>query len=348
MPNVKGGTAKVTVTAVTDNSAELSIDYNGTTKKATPAGYYNVSVELPFSDPNVDLQPDNAPQYEVKVTDAKGTTTKVYTADGTGERKLTFTNVNPLDFVGKSIEVNAKYSDGTGYNLDANIGESANLASGTVKFTSGCARNLEFIAVKSKAPVLDDKGNMIKDGNEYLQKDVIVVSNMHYTHDGADDKIAGTDLAVNNSLYNVDFTIDSNEAYSNVYSRSDDLDFDGESKFNEQTGHHYWTASIQFDNPFNAVSPTVGVAITPFYVAQVTNTEKADGLTAIGATEENSAAIYVALPCTTSTGSYGGLHTSIVDVTESANVKAYKVIENGEIYIIYGDRKFNVMGAEVK
>ena len=25
-----------------------------------------------------------------------------------------------------------------------------------------------------------------------------------------------------------------------------------------------------------------------------------------------------------------------------------KVIENGEIRIIYGDRKFNVMGAEVK
>lgn len=354
MPNVKGGTAKVTVTAVTDNSAELSIDYNGTTKKATPAGYYNVSVELPFSDPNVDLQPDNAPQYEVKVTDAKGTTTKVYTASasGTGDRAITFTKVNPLDFAGKSIEVNAKYSDGTGYNLYANLGESAKLASGTVKFTSGCARNLEFIAVKSKAPVLDDKGNIVKvdDGNGHLkdkQKDVIVVSNMHYTHDGADDKIAGTDLAVANSLYNVDFTIGSNTAYSNVYSL-DGINFDGTLEYNPETKHHYWTASIQFDNPFTAESPTVGVAITPFYVAQVTNTEKADGLSAIGATEENSAAIYVALPCTTSTGSYGGLHTSIVDVTESANVKAYKVIENGEIYIIYGDRKFNVMGAEVK
>ena len=344
MPNVKGGTPTVSVTC-TENSADLNIDYKGTAKTHA-ANYYNVNVELPFSDPNVEAAV--APQYEVKVTDAKGTTTKVYTAaSGTGTRAIKFLNVNPLEFAGKSIEVNAKYSDGTGYNLDANIGEAAKMASGNAAFTSGCARTIQFAAVKSKAPKTDENGNTIVENGKVVQKDVIVVSNMHYTHDGADDKIAGTDLAVANSLYNVDFTIDGNAAYSNVYSLSA-LDFDGESKFNEQTGHHYWTASIQFDNPFNAESPTVGVAITPFYVAQVTNTEKADGLSAIGATEENSAAIYVALPCTTSTGSYGGLHTSIVDVTESANVKAYKVIENGEIYIIYGDRKFNVMGAEVK
>ena len=353
MPNVKGGEATVTVTP-TENSAELSIDYNGTTKKATPAAYYTVSVELPFSDPNVEVEQDNAPQYEVKVTDANGTTTKVYTASGTGERALTFTNVNPLDFAGKSIEVNAKYFDGEGYNLYANLGESAKLASGTAAFTSGCKRNLEFIAVKSKAPVLDDKGNMIKDDKGYhKQKDVIVVSNMHYTHDGVNDKIAGTVLAVNNSLCNVDFTIDTNEAYSNVYSLSD-LDFDGESKFNEQTGHHYWTASIQFDNPFNAESPTVGVAITPFYVAQVTNTEGTVGLNEIGVElapvvkAEDVATTYVALPCETANASQGGLTTGIVDITEGSNMKAYKVIENGEIRIIYGDRKFNVMGAEVK
>ena len=170
---------------------------------------------------------------------------------------------------------------------------------------------------------------------------------MHYTHDGADDKIAGTDLAVNNSLYNVDFTIDTNEAYSNVYSLSD-LNFDGESKFNEQTGHHYWTASIQFDNTFNAESPTVGVAITPFYVAKVTNTEGAANLDPVDGVKAEEATTYVALPCATSDASQGGLTTGIVDITEGSNMKAYKVIENGEIRIIYGDRKFNVMGAEVK
>ena len=103
MPNVKGGTATITVTP-TENSAKLPINYNGTTKSATPSYYYNVSVELPFSDPNVEAA--NAPQYEVKVTDSKSTTTKVYTALGTGDRAIKFSNVNPLEFAGKSIEVN--------------------------------------------------------------------------------------------------------------------------------------------------------------------------------------------------------------------------------------------------
>ncbi|MDY4184662.1 MAG: hypothetical protein SOX83_01775 [Sodaliphilus sp.] len=345
MPNVKGGTPTVSVTC-TENSADLNIDYKGTAKTHA-ANYYNVNVELPFSDPNVEAAV--APQYEVKVTDAKGTTTKVYTASasGTGDRAIKFSNVNPLDFAGKSIEVNAKYSDGTGYNLDANIGEAAKMASGNAKFTSGCARTIQFIAVKSKAPKTDENGNTIVENGKVVQKDVIVVSNMHYTHDGADDKIAGTDLAVANSLYNVDFTINGNAAYSNVYSLSA-LDFDGTLEYNPETKHHYWTASIQFDNPFNAESPTVGVAITPFYVAKVTNTEGAANLDPVDVVKAEEATTYVALPCATSDASQGGLTTGIVDITEGSNMKAYKVIENGEIYIIYGDRKFNVMGAEVK
>ncbi len=343
MPNVKGGDVTVTVTP-TENSEVLTIDYNGTPKNYA-ANYYNVNVELPFSDPNVEAAV--APQYEVKVTDSKSTTTKVYTASGTGDRAIKFSNVNPLDFAGKSIEVNAKYSDGTGYNLDANIGEAAKMASGNAAFTSGCARTIQFAAVKSKAPKTDENGNTIVENGKVVQKDVIVVSNMHYTHDGADDKIAGTDLAVANSLYNVDFTIGSNTAYSNVYSL-DGINFDGTLEYNPETKHHYWTASIQFDNPFTAESPTVGVAITPFYVAKVTNTEGAANLDPVDGVKAEEATTYVALPCATSDASQGGLTTGIVDITEGSNMKAYKVIENGEIRIIYGDRKFNVMGAEVK
>ena len=343
MPNVKGGDVTVTVTP-TENSEVLTIDYNGTPKNYA-ANYYNVNVELPFSDPNVEAAV--APQYEVKVTDSKSTTTKVYTALGTGDRAIKFSNVNPLDFAGKSIEVNAKYSDGTAHTLDANIGEAAKMASGNAAFTSGCARTIQFAAVKSKAPKTDENGNTIVENGKVVQKDVIVVSNMHYTHDGADDKIAGTDLAVANSLYNVDFTIGSNTAYSNVYSL-DGINFDGTLEYNPETKHHYWTASIQFDNPFNAGSPTVGVAITPFYVAKVTNTEGAANLDPVDGVKAEEATTYVALPCATSDASQGGLTTGIVDITEGSNMKAYKVIENGEIYIIYGDRKFNVMGAEVK
>ena len=40
--------------------------------------------------------------------------------------------------------------------------------------------------------------------------------------------------------------------------------------------------------------------------------------------------------------------TGINDMSTSTGVKAQKVLENGQIYIITGDKKFNVMGAEVK
>ena len=40
--------------------------------------------------------------------------------------------------------------------------------------------------------------------------------------------------------------------------------------------------------------------------------------------------------------------SGIQDVTSANVVKAQKVIENGQIYIIAGDKKYNMMGAEVK
>lgn len=40
--------------------------------------------------------------------------------------------------------------------------------------------------------------------------------------------------------------------------------------------------------------------------------------------------------------------SGISDVNAAQTVKARKVIENGQIYIIAGDKKYNVMGAEVK
>lgn len=342
MPNVKGGTVTITVTP-TENSAELPINYNGTTKSATPSYYYNVSVELPFSDPNVDLQSDNAPQYEVKVTDAKGTTTKVYTASGTGERAITFTNVNPLDFKGKSIEVNAKYFDGEGYNLYANLGESAKLASGTAKFT-GCTPKINALdAIASKAPKTDEKGNVI-------QKDVIVVTELKVSHDGTDDNIGGKAVDAGNALYNADFYLQGAVAHNGVYA-IDELNFTAEFKpANDENKHNVWTGgAIIFDNNTGVTkNPELKVEITPFYVAKVTNTEGTVGLTVPGGSATQGDETYVALTCKTADKQGLQLTTSIVDVTESANVKAYKVIENGEIYIIYGDRKFNVMGAEVK
>ena len=345
MPNVKGGTATVNVT-LNSNSDALTISYKDTEKKAKPAAYYNVSVELPFSDPNVEAT--FAPQYEVKVTDANdATTTKVYTASGTGERAITFTNVNPLDFEGKSIEVNAKYYDGESYNLYANLGESAKLASGTAKFT-GCTPDFHTLnAIASKAPVLDGNGNMIKDDQGYhKQKDVIVVTNLGVSHSGTNDNIGGKLVDAGNALYNADFYLEGAAAYNGVYT-IDQLNFAATEEF--ENGHHVWkNGAIIFDNKSGVTQPALNVEITPFYVAKVTNTEGTVGLTVPGGSATQGDETYVALTCGTDDQQGLQLTTSIVDVTESANVKAYKVIENGEIYIIYGDRKFNVMGAEVK
>ena len=345
MPNVKGGEVTVTVTP-TENNEVLTINYNGTDKKYA-ANYYNVDVELPFSDPNVEAAV--APQYEVKVTDSKGATTKVYTASasGTGDRALTFTNVNPLDFEGKSIEVNAKYFDGTGYNLYANLGESAKLASGTVKFT-GCTPDFHTLnAIASKAPVLDENGNMIKDDQGYhKQKDVIVVTNLGVSHSGTYDNIGGKLVDAGNALYNADFYLEGAAAYNGVYT-IDQLNFAATEEF--ENGHHVWkNGAIIFDNKSGVTQPALNVEITPFYVAKVTNTEGTVGLTVPGGSATQGDETYVALTCKTAVKDGLQLTTSIVDITDSANVKAYKVIENGEIYIIYGDRKFNVMGAEVK
>ena len=115
-------------------------------------------------------------------------------------------------------------------------------------------------------------------------------------------------------------------------------------------GHNVWTGgAIIFDNKTSVTeNAELKVEITPFYVAKVTNTEGTVGLTVPGGSATQGDETYVALTCGTADKQGLQLTTSIVDITESANVKAYKVIENGEIYIIYGDRKFNVMGAEVK
>lgn len=40
--------------------------------------------------------------------------------------------------------------------------------------------------------------------------------------------------------------------------------------------------------------------------------------------------------------------TGVNDINAAGAVKTYKVIENGQIYIVAGDKKYNVMGAEVK
>lgn len=43
-----------------------------------------------------------------------------------------------------------------------------------------------------------------------------------------------------------------------------------------------------------------------------------------------------------------GEPTGINDVTATGNIKAHKVVENGQVLVVVGDKKYNMMGAEVK
>lgn len=43
-----------------------------------------------------------------------------------------------------------------------------------------------------------------------------------------------------------------------------------------------------------------------------------------------------------------GEPTGINDVTATGNAKAHKVVENGQVLVVVGDKKYNMMGAEVK
>ena len=40
--------------------------------------------------------------------------------------------------------------------------------------------------------------------------------------------------------------------------------------------------------------------------------------------------------------------TAITDVTATKTAKVVKVVENGQVYILSGDKKYNMMGVEVK
>lgn len=320
MPNVKAKGSAVKVTKIT-NSKELDIiDGNANKKKA--CNYYEVTLELNFDDPNVITA--KAPRF--KIGD------KVYEGVNAGTRSIKIACVNPLDFANAAdITVDAVYYDGNDYTLPATIGEAAVLKADKAKFQVLAHPQIKFVdAITSKMT----KG-----------RHVVAVTEMETIMDGA-DKISET--ALDDEYYNVEFAIDDHEIpdFSQILTK-EDINFKG---VLENKGNYWiWSKFHMFDNTSGKDNVKFRAEVTPMYVAHVTNQASTENLKIVtGETPATAEGTYVALYG--NSADYikeGSISTGVTDITTLAP-RARKVIENGEIHIIYGDRKFNVMGAEIR
>lgn len=320
MPNVKAKASVVKVTKIENSEVLDIIDGEATKQKA--CNYYEVNLALNFDDPNVITT--KAPRF--KIGD------KVYEGVTEGTHSLTFTCVNPLDLANVTdITVDAVYYDGTDYTLPATIGEAAVLKADKAKFQVLAYPKIEFVdAITSKM----------------LGKHVVAVTEMHTIMNGA-DKISETPL--DDEYYNVEFAIDDHTTPDfNQILTKEDINFKG---VLENKGDYWiWSKFHVFDNTTGKDNVKFRAEVTPMYVAHVTNQTSTENLKSVASEVKPDPAesTYVALKGKLADYTINkGIATGVTDITTLAP-RARKVIENGEIHIICGDRKYNVMGAEIR
>ena len=322
MPNVKAKGSVVNVTKIT-NSAELDI-IDGDATKQKACNYYEVTLALNFDDPNVITS--KAPRF--KIGD------KVYEGVKAGTRSIKIDCVNPLDFANAAdITVDAVYYDGTGYTLPATIGEAAVLKADDAKFQVLAHPQITFVN-----PITSKMKGM----------NVVAVIGMSTTMKGDPDKIGET--ALDDEYYNVEFTIDDHATpdFSQILTR-EDINFTGKLVFKEEGNYWIWDKFHWFENTTGKNNMKFRAEVTPMYVAHVTNQASTENLQIIsGETPATAEGTYVAY--NGNPADYiieGSIQTGVTDIT-NLSPRARKVIENGEIHIICGDRKYNVMGAEIR
>lgn len=319
MPNVKAKGSVVKVTKIANSEVLDIIDGDVTKQKA--CNYYEVTLALNFDDPNVITA--KAPRF--KIGD------KVYEGVNAGTRSIKIACVNPLDLANATdITVDAVYYDGTDYTLPATIGEAAVLKADKAKFQVLAHPQITFVnPITSKM-----KG-----------KNVVAVTEMHTIMNGA-DKIGET--ALDDEYYNVEFAIDDHTIpdFSQILTR-EDINFTG--KLENKGDYWIWDKFHWFENTTGKNNMKFRAEVTPMYVAHVTNQASTENLQIIsGETPAPAEGTYVAL--NGNPADYiieGSIQTGVTDINTLAP-RARKVIENGEIHIICGDRKYNVMGAEIR
>ena len=319
MPNVKAKGSVVKVTKIANSEVLDIIDGDVTKQKA--CNYYEVTLALNFDDPNVITA--KAPRF--KIGD------KVYEGVNAGTRSITIACVNPLDLANAAdITVDAVYYDGTDYTLPATIGEAAVLKADDAKF-----QVLAHPQITLVDPIT----------SKMLGKNVVAVIGMSTTMNGA-DKIGET--ALDDEYYNVEFAIDDHTTpdFSQILTR-EDINFTG--KLENKGDYWIWDKFHWFENTTGKNNMKFRAEVTPMYVAHVTNQASAENLQIIsGETPATAEGTYVAL--NGNPADYiieGSIQTGVTDINTLAP-RARKVIENGEIHIICGDRKYNVMGAEIR
>ena len=321
MPNVKAKGSIVTVKKIPNSEVLDIIDGDVTKQKA--CNYYEVTLALNFDDPNVITA--KAPRFKIG--------NKVYEGVNAGTRSITIACVNPLDFANAAdITVDAVYYDGTGYTLPATIGEAAVLKADDAKFQVLAHPQIEFVD-----PIT----------SKMLGKNVVAVIGMSTTMDGA-DKISETELK--DEYYNVEFAIDDHTTpdFSQILTK-EDINFTGKLVFKKDGNYWIWDKFHWFENTTGKDNVKFRAEVTPMYVAHVTNQASTENLQIIsGETPATAEGTYVAL--NGNPADYikeGSIQTGVTDINTLAP-RARKVIENGEIHIICGDRKYNVMGAEIR
>lgn len=323
MPNVKAKGSVVTVNKIPNSEVLDIIDGDVTKQKA--CNYYEVTLALNFDDPNVISA--KAPRF--KIGD------KVYEGVDAGTRSITIACVNPLDLANAAdITVDAVYYDGTDYTLPATIGEAAVLKADDAKF-----QVLAHPQITLVDPIT----------SKMLGKNVVAVIGMSTTMDGA-DKIGET--ALEDEYYNVEFAIDDHATpdFSQIL-KKEDINFTGKLVFKEEGNYWIWDKFHWFENTTGKNNMKLRAEVTPMYVAHVTNQASTENLKIISvgtpATAEGEGT-YVALNGNPADRTIeGSITTGVTDINTLAP-RARKVIENGEIHIICGDRKYNVMGAEIR
>lgn len=320
MPNVKAKGSIVTVNKI-PNSEVLDIK-DGDVTKQKACNYYEVTLALNFDDPNVITA--KAPRF--KIGD------KVYEGVNAGTRNITIACVNPLDFANAAsdITVDAVYYDGTNYTLPATIGEAAVLKADDAKFQ---------VLAHPQITLVDPITSKMQG------KHVVAVIGMSTTMTGA-DKIGETDL--DDEYYNVKFAIDDHTTpdFSQILTK-DDINFTG--VLEDKGDYKIWSKFHWFENTTGKNNMKLRAEVTPMYVAHVTNQASTENLQIIsGETPATAEGTYVALNGITADYTIeGSIQTGVTDINTLAP-RARKVIENGEIHIICGDRKYNVMGAEIR
>ena len=321
MPNVKAKGSIVTVNKI-PNSEVLDIK-DGDVTKQKACNYYEVTLALNFDDPNVITA--KAPRFKIG--------NKVYEGVNDGTHSITIACVNPLDLANAAdITVDAVYYDGTSYTLPATIGEAAVLKADDAKFQVLAHPQITFVK-----PIT----------SKMLGKHVVAVTEMSTIMNGA-DKIGET--ALDDEYYNVEFAIDDHTTpdFSQILTK-DDINFTGKLVFKEDGNYWIWDKFHWFENTTGKNNMKFRAEVTPMYVAHVTNQASTENLQIIsGETPATAEGTYVAL--NGNPDNYikeGSIQTGVTDINTLAP-RARKVIENGEIHIICGDRKYNVMGAEIR